>query len=1334
MAATTTIKATPSPTPFEEIWSSAFTLYKKQTNRDLTCSPLLTNLRTVDDLVSQVEASQKTFGSWKSKHERLWGRIAACMGPLEVLGDLHVVGGAGAVFGAVVYLLKACEEIEASYGLVETLFEEMVEFTVRLREYAKVEVGESMRKKVVATLACMLEIIGRSEELIRTRRFRHFIGVTWVGKDEKTRDALDRFRKLIDGEERLVVAVTYSSVQSTKQNVDTLLSAADENKKSQKEILGKVDLLSTAVTDSKEEENLRNALWTQAIPKTREIFAEFKENILEGTCEWLHDEPLFCDWQNGETSILWVFGGPGAGKSFLATKTILFLQDQHDQGPEHSLGSAISYFYVKEDNQALHDLNAILKAIAYQIAQKDRTYKAYVLSVCGSAEATNTSEKTWKALFLDFYMSAHGAESSAFVVVDGLDEAPLETRRKFLDLLKVLVNQGSSNPTPVPRLQIAVFGRPDLQDDMEFYRQKFVNVSAQKNRKDIDDYIRSRLPLVRVLKYMKPKARTRFAKEIRNTILEHADGMFFWAKLALDQICRKERQSEVQEALKNAPRELDHMIHHVFERVAADPDVNIADLNKILSWVTCAKRPLTLGELHIILMIPTGEPNLSLRRRLKGKFASFINMTMPGGKEGEGEDENEETEDILAAQNMEAASLDFSNLSDDSDGVDDDDGSNDSSDGGEGEDVGNTNVTHINGKFAIDEKAMMAFKTTEISFSHKRIKDYLVQEGGPNHVFAPPECPSMSIGIRINESELELALTCLMVIVDGITENEEDFGLMHKGDKLQLLKQITRLFCDETGTRKLLAATLGDNMTVTGYNMKAIYDTLIGTNEHSKILRECLGELDSVGTSNFTASELKWARLSVASAKEFYRPLMMASSKLWLTKAGVHGTQYRNLSSHVRLLHGYFMMDDIERFFYSYYLGRIPLESMRAYAEWAGFEKTEYWHCCLAWSMWFGCYYDAAVIEFEKALELDSTLWIAQEGLSHSYGSLGDANMALEWMEKATNNVPANLSFLMPHAYLPSVAKWLNKIGDTERSIKTWKHAWENDKYDVDRLKYYISGLHKGGRNQALVALIMEISTLKSDNLNENYKNLLIKLLLAPDDDATDGIGVVFDGIGAAFDAINATDARAAFLDTCARAITIADTISARNNDPTTRIMVLMKVAFFKYAYCEETSEAIKLWQQVINIAAPHSDTLGYEYALCTITLCQIYYHAAIEAKERGEDPTMWVDSLKGLVQFVEAGINQDKPWTLYSTKFASMIYVIWLRDHGDGGEEAVWKKCIQSMVMLDVDQLARKSANSSLGRSYYGISRTLFMANDIPNATAAVAAGMIWLGRTGKD
>ncbi|OBT61186.1 hypothetical protein VE03_09431 [Pseudogymnoascus sp. 23342-1-I1] len=1356
---------TPSQSPSDQSWTSAFALYKQQTHRDLASSPLLSNLHTIDDVLSQIEASHKTFGTWRSKHESVWGKLSGCIGPLEVLGDFKVIGGVGAVFGAVVYLVKACEEVETSYDLVETLFEEMAEFTVRLREYAKVEVGEAMRKKVVATLACMLEIIGRSEELIRTKRFRHFIGVTWVGKDEKTRDALDRFHKLIDSEERLVIAVTYSSVQNTEQNVSTLLSAADENKQSQKDVLGKMDQLSKAVTDSKEEELLEQTLWTQAVPKTREIFAEFKENLLEGTCEWLHDEFLFCNWEREEAPLMLVFGGPGAGKSFLATKTILFLRDRHDQGPEHHSRISVSYFFVKGDNQALHDLNVILKTIAYQIVQKDEIYRKYVISVCRSPEATNTAEKTWKVLFLDFYTSSLGAESSAFIVIDGLDEAPLYTRRKFLDLVKVLLNQAPGNHFLRPRLQIGIFGRPDLKDDMEFSRQKFVNVNGQKNSKDINDYILSRLPLVRVLKHMKPSARTKFAKEIRSTILQRADGMFLWAKLVLDQICRKERKSEVQQALQNAPRELDRMIRHIFERVAADPDVNIADLNKILSWVTCAKRPLKLGEMHLILKLPTGEPNLSLRRRLRGKFASFFNMSRRGREEeGEVGYETEESEEDVPGEKVEEAPLNFSNLSDDSNG-DDNDGSDDE-EKGEDESEGDQNVTSQKHEFAIDEKAKFEFRTIELSFSHKRIKDYLVQEGGSNPVFVPPEFPKMPIGIDLNESELDLALTCLSILVDGITEDEGEFGLTqyatenfmkHIGgidrtkisqeSKLKLQEQITKLFCDDIGLGKLLAPTFGEDKKTFEYrNKNVFYHTWISTNEYSKVLCECLGEIDNVDTNNFTACQLEWMKLSVSSVKEFYKPLMIALSKMWLSKSGFDDIGYLDKSQlHVLVLHGYFIMhddgsrgddnvEDLED--YSTRLRNIPLEDIRTYAEWAGLEKTAHWHVGLARTMMGWGYSDAAIEEFKKALEVDSVAWVAQEGLSLCYAGRNNAKLALEWMAKATENVPANLSFLVQDDFLPQVARWLSEIGDSERAIKAWKEVWENDIHSVYYLYKYICEMHKGRRYHDLVAVTMAANTFISRN--KHCENLLIKLLATSPDD-------VFEAIGTAFDSIDAADDRATFLGACAMAITAADAIQAEINNSMPYTQMRMSVASFKYEYCDQTSEAIALWQQTIDLihsfpvtgTAPsvvgckeYDNTIwtfefnaAVEVKKCTNLICQIHFDAAVEAKERGEDLAPLVDSLKNRARFETGLMANDFEYWIYNRGHANMTYGVWLRDYG-GAEETIWRKCFQTALVPLTNMLVNEYLNYEQ-HAYFALGSSLLMANDMTNATAAFAVAM---------
>lgn len=58
---------------------------------------------------------------------------------------------------------------------------------------------------------------------------------------------MDRFHALIDSEERLVIAVTYSTVQKTEQGVQNLEMAMDESQKTQKEIDGKVDLLTAAI-------------------------------------------------------------------------------------------------------------------------------------------------------------------------------------------------------------------------------------------------------------------------------------------------------------------------------------------------------------------------------------------------------------------------------------------------------------------------------------------------------------------------------------------------------------------------------------------------------------------------------------------------------------------------------------------------------------------------------------------------------------------------------------------------------------------------------------------------------------------------------------------------------------------------------------------------------------------------------------------------------------------------------------------------------------------------------------------------------------------------------
>lgn len=105
---------TATPGSVESIWEEAFKTYKEQTHRDLKNDAVLRKLTTVDDVLTQIEQSHTAFGSWRSKHEKLWSKLSSCLGPIQVVGNISqkVVelapfgSQASVVLGAVLYLVK----------------------------------------------------------------------------------------------------------------------------------------------------------------------------------------------------------------------------------------------------------------------------------------------------------------------------------------------------------------------------------------------------------------------------------------------------------------------------------------------------------------------------------------------------------------------------------------------------------------------------------------------------------------------------------------------------------------------------------------------------------------------------------------------------------------------------------------------------------------------------------------------------------------------------------------------------------------------------------------------------------------------------------------------------------------------------------------------------------------------------------------------------------------------------------------------------------------------------------------------------------------------------
>ncbi len=657
---------------------------------------------------------------------------------------------------------------------------------------------------------------------------------------------------------------------------------------------------------------VKEQLHTAAVEKVQEIYGQISDQRLNGTGEWITNEPLFEAWMEREDPILWILGGPGAGKSFLSSKIISRLQDIYPQDPQYPTRVSVGYFYIKENDQHLRSLNTILKGIAYQFTCNEVVYRKHAVAVCSSPEKISTATGTWKRLFLDFFGSLQYQSWSTYLVIDGLDEAPKREREILLTLLKDLQDASQQSRA---RIQISIVGRLELREDINLIWDEhiiFIEVSARKNTADIANYISDRIHRVKILKRNIRSSKAGFDRaelqdEIVEKLTEGANGMFLWVNLMLDQIYNKSRPSEIRAALDDAPQDLARMIRHVFKRLDDDPDVGKEDLNEMLVWVTCALRPLVLGELDVILKLrpPQGEGMLDLEDRLRGQFASFFTLTRDDGKI---------TEDLI--RDAKRGLL-----------------SGQETHGDEHEDhETNMEVNESDEELGADEGFQSDFMTTVIQFSHASIRDYLVQEGKPDTRKWPSD---LGIGIEINNAQYHIAQTCLSILSSATHTIEYkppnlfdyalEFGMTHllRVDRLRLSK-----VQKPAVLRPLFELFYAQSMTERWF-----YDHVWSIIQDPGFL-QCVQDWfadEEASSDQFGDVERSLIRRMASSHKGLLEHLALYSAKRWLADEDSIGCF---LEDDVWFLHFYHALVSIHAFFSSTFHTRISLQIFEVRSTW----------------------------------------------------------------------------------------------------------------------------------------------------------------------------------------------------------------------------------------------------------------------------------------------------------------------------------------------------------------------------------------------------------------
>ena len=146
----------------------------------------------------------------------------------------------------------------------------------------------------------------------------------------------------------------------------------------------------------------------------------------DGTCEWFFHNQAFIDWHDSDmTSLLWVSGGPGCGKSVLSKALI---DEKLVTG--NVLSSTVCYFFFNAGQERKALAADALSAILHQLFQNTD------LISYGLASYKNHGTKLSK-MFSDLWeilmTCAKDSEAGTIIcVIDALDECEDETRKHFV--------------------------------------------------------------------------------------------------------------------------------------------------------------------------------------------------------------------------------------------------------------------------------------------------------------------------------------------------------------------------------------------------------------------------------------------------------------------------------------------------------------------------------------------------------------------------------------------------------------------------------------------------------------------------------------------------------------------------------------------------------------------------------------------------------------------------------------------------------------------------------------------------------------------------------------
>ncbi|KAJ4211816.1 hypothetical protein NW759_012104 [Fusarium solani] len=341
---------------------------------------------------------------------------------------------------------------------------------------------------------------------------------------------------------------------------------------------------------------------------------------IDGTCEWFTSHPRFHLWRDSETSsLLWVTGEPGCGKSVLSR----YLAD------EVLRNLSLCYFFFKADvkgqDMAEDALCCILRQLFEQRPQllSDRIFQ--LLEDDGDRVRASI-RRLWRILVS---AASKNTASQIVCILDGLDECQEESRRLLVETLNSFFDEAHKTP----RLKVLITSRTLSHAERRLYKPT-PNIHLGRDPQsdfgslgaEIDLAISCRLAGLSAKLNLTEWEQRKLAMETKQV----PERTHLWVFLLLEYLANSTGQAKI--SCRNLPTTVDE----VYEKILATSPRPMKT-RKLLEIIMAAVRPLTLTEMAVALAVEechTSQSELDIEpddhfrhtlQRLCGPLISVIN-------------------------------------------------------------------------------------------------------------------------------------------------------------------------------------------------------------------------------------------------------------------------------------------------------------------------------------------------------------------------------------------------------------------------------------------------------------------------------------------------------------------------------------------------------------------------------------------------------------------------------------------------------------------------------------------------------------------------------------